>query len=52
MANGETVAIWGATVAGSLLLFLQTITLFILKDFRERIMRVESLLMKKGGSGG
>ncbi len=52
MANGETVAIWGATAAGSLLLFLQTITLFVLKDFRERIMRIESLLMKKGRIDG
>ena len=34
-------------VIGGLLCICQAGTLFILKDFRERIMRVESLLMKQ-----
>jgi len=43
--GGETFAIWGAAAFGLLISSLQAITLFILKDFRERIMRIEDKLM-------
>jgi len=51
-ANGETLAIWGAAIAGIASSFLQTVMLFILKDFRERIMRIEDRFMRRRHGNG
>ena len=34
-------------VVGCVFTLAQSVTLFVLRDFRERIMRIESMLMKE-----